>query len=75
MGRFKIGNNLYVLSWVPRGSVLGFILFLVCISDSEEKVTSTVLKFADGIINFLEKKLRKEETNENYNSRVSENVR
>ena len=53
-----------VLSGVPQGSVLGPILFLVYISDLEERVIGKILKFADDIKLFT--KARKLEINKNY---------
>ena len=43
----EVSNWKSVLSGVPQGSVLGPILFLICINDLDDSITSNVLKFAD----------------------------
>ena len=35
------------MSGVPQGSVLGLLLFLICIKELDDNVTSNVLKIAD----------------------------
>ena len=35
------------MSGVPQGSVLGHLLFIICIKDLYDNLTSNVLKFAD----------------------------
>ena len=43
----EVSNRKSVLSWVPQGSVLGPLLFLIYINDLDDNITSNVLKFAD----------------------------
>ena len=45
MGRCQNGKS--VSSGIPQGSVLRLLLFLIYISDSDDNITSDVMKFAD----------------------------
>ena len=49
----EISNWKSVLSWVPHGSVLGPILFLIYVNNLEDEISSKVLTFADDTKLFL----------------------
>ena len=43
----EVSNWKSVLSWVPQGSVLGYLSFLIYINDLDDNITSNILMTAD----------------------------
>ena len=51
----EVSNWKPVVSWIPQGSELGPMLFVIYINDQEDGVTSKVLTFADDTELFFRK--------------------
>ena len=65
----ELYSGLFIVEWVPQRSIIGSLLFLICVNDMPQTVSSTLLLYADdSCILYQHRKLGEIEKQQNKDS-------